>query len=86
MDRPHRGGEALQQSIREGQAGQGGGGERGLEGRGMGAPPVLIGQATQRRGSTATVYKGRAGGPGGGGGGDARGGWRGGGGWGRLLY
>ena len=49
----------------------------------MGAPPVLIGQATQRRGSTATVYKGRAGGPGGGGGVGMR---EGDGGGGRLLY
>ena len=44
----------------------------------MGAPPVLIGQATQRMGGgTVTVYEGRARGPRGGGGG-LRGGWRGG--------
>ena len=43
----------------------------------MGAPPVLIGQATQKRGSTVTG-KGRQA-VGGGGGGGARGFWRGGG-------
>ena len=71
--------------MREGQAGQGeGGGGREAVGEGvMGAPPVLIGQATQKRGSTVTG-KGRQA-VGGGGGGGARGGWRGGG-WGRLLY
>ena len=51
--------------MREGQAGQGGG-RQGVGG-GMGAPPVLIGQATQRKGSTETVFEGRAGRPYGGG-------------------